>query len=471
MTEDPLVAAFAARLARSPGHPLVSSRHHTATVADVDAVAGVVSRRLEVSALAPGALVALAAPNGPGFLAALLALRRAGFVALLVDWRTPEEEKGRVARQLGACAELRVGRVWPGSVDDPCVTLIAGDSARFDPTVAVLKLTSGSTGAPRGIVTPASALVADDAQLAIAMGLEEEERILAAIPMSHSYGLSSVVMPALMRGSRLVVPDGDGPFDGVEAALAGNVTFLPTVPAYLQALLRTSDPPPLPPSLRLVITAGAPLPPEVAVRFRAVYGRSVQVFYGASECGGICFDRDGGAGERGTLGTPVDGVRVSLEATGEGGDGGFVTVSSPAVTAGYHPEPDPCLGGGRFRTSDLGAFRNGELVLLGRRDDLINVRGKKVNPREVEEVLIALAGVDEAVVLGVPAPEGGGEVVRAVVACRPGGPGAEAVLAWCRSRLAPHKVPRGVVAVGSLPRTARGKLDRVALRALAGNDH
>ena len=470
MTEDPILAAFAARLARRPDHPLVTSRLHTATVADVDAVAVSVSRRLEASALEPGALVALASPNGPGFLAGLLALRRAACVALLMDWRTPEEEKGRVARQLGAAAELRVGCAWPGSALDVRLTLLDSAFARFDPEVAVLKLTSGSTGAPRGIVTPSAALVADDAQLAVSMGLEEGERILAAIPMSHSYGLSSVAMPALMRGSRLVVPDGDGPFDGVEAALAGNVTFLPTVPAYLQALLRTSQPPPLPPSLRLVITAGAPLPPEVATRFRAVYDRPVQVFYGASECGGICFDREGGAGERGTLGTPVDGVRITLEPAEKGGDVGVVTVSSPAVTACYHPEPDPRLGGGLFLTSDLGAFRYGELVLLGRCDDLINVRGKKVNPREVEEVLTALAGVDEAVVLGVPAPEGGGEVVRAVVACRAGGPGAEVVLSWCRSRLAPHKVPRGVMVVESLPRTARGKLDRVALRALAGHD-
>lgn len=471
MPEDPIVAAFAVRLSRHPGQPLLTSRLHRATAADVDACAAAMSRQLDASDLGPGSLVALAAPNGPGFLAGLLALRRAGCVALLVDWRTPEEEKGRVARQLGAAAELRVGRGWPGSGDGPRLTRLEGDHALFDPSVAVLKLTSGSTGAPRGIVTPSAALVADDAQLAESMGLVEDERILAAIPMSHSYGLSSVAMPALMRGSRLVVPEGEGPFDGVEAALAGNVTFLPTVPAYLQALLRTAEPPPLPPSLRLVITAGAPLPPEVAIRFRALYGRPVQVFYGASECGGICFDRDGGAGERGTLGTPVSGVRVTVEPAVEGGEGGVVTVASPSVTAAYHPEPDPRLAGGRFETSDLGVFRAGELVLLGRCDDLVNVRGKKVNPREVEEVLTALAGVDEAAVLGVPAPEGDGEVVRAVVACRPGGPGAEAVLAWCRSRLAPHKVPRGVVVVGSLPRTTRGKLDRVALRALAGHDH
>jgi long-chain acyl-CoA synthetase len=312
----------------------------------------------------------------------------------------------------------------------------------------------------------------DDRALATSMGLGRSERILAAIPMSHAYGLSSVAFPALTRGCLLVVPDEGNPLGTMHAAQAGDVTFLPTVPAYLQVLLRMAAPPPLPASLRLVITAGAPLHPETAARFRQTYDRPVHVFYGASEVGGICFDRTGDAAERGTLGTPVDGVRISLaEAHGADEPGvGVVVVSSGAVALGYVPQADPALGGGRFRSSDLGELRNGELVLHGRIDDLINVKGKKVRPGEVEAVLRGLDAVDDAIVLGLPATDGG-QMVRAVVAGERSRLEVPTVLTWCREHLAAHKVPRGIVLVDEIPRTSRGKVDRTAVRALAaGSD-
>jgi len=461
MTEDAIAGAFSELVTSRADRPLVVSPCRTATVLDVDRLAHRVEQELERSGLGRGHLVVLAAANGPGFLAAFVGLRRRGCVALLIDWRTPDAERSRIARALGAAATVHCRSAWPARAD--AVKVSVADRSREGPglppiaaEVAAVKLTSGSTGAPRGILTPAEALVADDRALAVSMGLNEDERILAAVPMSHSYGLSSVVMPALMRGSVLVVPDGDGPFDTIAAAQKCDVSFLPTVPAYVGALVRMRERPPLPASLRLLITAGAPIDPEVAQRFRQAYGRGVHVFYGASECGGI------------TLGTPVEGVEVVLGNDGtQGGEGGgLVTVASASVAAAYYPEADAHLDGERFTTSDLGSFRDGELVLLGRVDDLINVKGKKVNPREVEGVLLRLAGVEEAVVVGVPTPGGGGETVRAVVACGEGRVDREGIEAWCRTHLAAHKVPRSVVMVEEIPRNARGKVDRAALKGL-----
>ena len=168
------------------------------------------------------------------------------------------------------------------------------------------------------------------------------------------------------------------------------------------------------------------------------------MFYGASECGGITYDREGGAAERGTVGTPVEGVKVRLE-------DGTIVVASPAVASGV------------FRTADRGEWSAGELRLLGRLDAVINVEGKKVDPAEVEGVLAGLSGVREAVVVGVAAPGSGKEIVRAVIAREPGRLSYEEVASWCRSRLAPHKVPKSIVLVDAIPRTARGKVDRAAL--------
>src|SRR5882724_10018676 len=481
MAQDPILTAFDGLLATAAQAPLLIAPRRTATVGEVAALARVVGAVLAArpGGFAPGEVVALAACNGPGLPAALLALLRAGLPALLLDAHAPEAEARRTARSLGAAALLRCRDCWPTGAASFALEAAGeatGGPLRL-PGIGVLKLTSGSTGTPRGIATPSAALVADDAALAASMGLCADDRLLAAIPLSHSYGLSSLVLPALLRGTPLVLPEETGLLAPFAAAQAAGATVFPTVPAYIEALLNLSHPPAWPPSLRLVITAGAPLQPATARRFRATFGLPVHVFYGASECGGICYDREGSAGERGTVGTPIEGVEVELVACGEAGEpakagerGGRVAVRSPAVARGYVPAADPRLADGRFVTSDFASWSEGELVLSGRLDDLINVKGKKVDPREVETVLAQLPGVDEVAVVGLPVPERGAEVVRAVIACRPGQLTVEQVAGWCRGHLAAHKVPRSVILVPTLPRTARGKLDRPALLSLAGPD-
>jgi long-chain acyl-CoA synthetase len=479
---DPLLRAFERLARRQPLAPLVLAGARRATVRDVDCLALAARRRLDAGGRLPaGALVAVSAPNGPGLLASLLALRRADLAALLLDGQAPEAEAWRVARAVGASALLRCLRPWPAAAEDWEASRLPGagsEEALRLPGIAVVKLTSGSTGAPRGIATPVAALLADDAALASTMGLRPDDRLLAAISMSHSYGLSSLAMPALMRGTPLVLPEEGGLVGPFAAADLLGATVLPTVPAYLDALLRLSQAPGRPASLRLVIAAGAPLSAHTAAAFREIYGLPVHVFYGASECGGICYDREGGAAERGSVGTPVDGVEVELQpgacagvaGRGDGprGGGGAIIVRSPAVAEAYVPDKDPRLGGGRFVAGDLGSWRDGELVLLGRQDGVVNIKGKKVNPLEVEGVLAGLAGVDEVAVLGVPVPDRGGEVLRAVIACSPGRLSREEVLAWCREHLASHKIPRSLILLPALPRTSRGKLDRAALLSPGG---
>lgn len=471
MSFDPIVLSFERTVRRDPLAPLVVSPERRATTGAVDALARaagqVLAQAQDNERLPPGVAVGLMAANGPGFLASFVALRRAGLAALLLDAQTPESEALRIVRALGAAALLRCRTGWPAGPEDWTLTAVEPDAPPVPEGIAVIKLTSGSTGLPRGIATPAEALIADDANLTATMGIRPEDRLLTTIPLSHSYGLSSLTMPALLRGTLLVSPEAGSLFDPFLAAEQAGATVFPTVPAYLDALLRLSEPPPRPSTLRLVLTAGAVLGPSTAARFRETFGLPVHVFYGASECGGICYDRAGDAGERGTVGTPVEGVRVVLEPVEGETAGGVVTVRSAAVASGYLPEPDPDrLGEGRFVGGDLGGWENGELVLRARLDDLVNIKGKKVNPREVEEVIRALPGVDEVVVLGVPVPGRSGERLRAVIACAPGRLTADQVHAWSRERLAPHKVPRSVILIPELPRTERGKLDRMALRAL-----
>jgi long-chain acyl-CoA synthetase len=473
MRQDGIVSAFERLALREPLAPLVVLGTRTATVEEVAAMAGVVHRVVEAAHCDSGDVVGLAVPNGPAFLSALLALRRRGVAALLLDPRAPEVDHRRTTEALGGSGLLRCSSAWPGEAADWSFAPGPVLERAHLPETAVVKLTSGSTGEPRGVGVSSEALLADEDALFRTMGLRAEERILAAIPMSHSYGLSSVALPALVRGSLVVLPEGGNPLAPLAAAAQAGATFFPTAPAWLQALVKMSRPPAWPDSLRLVISASARLSPDTAERFEEAYGRPVHGFYGASECGGICYDRDGGAAQRGTVGSPVEGVRVSLEED-------VVTVESPAVASGYlvtgpfrGPGPPPLdarLGGGRFQTSDRGEWHNGELVLLGRVDAVINVKGWKVDPAEVESVLSRLPGVEDVVALGMPAADSGGELVRAVIACQPGRLSYESVLAFCRSRLPEHKVPRSVVLVDEIPRTARGKVSRAALMALQADE-
>ncbi|MGH9465005.1 MAG: class I adenylate-forming enzyme family protein, partial [Thermoanaerobaculia bacterium] len=460
---DALLAAFERLSARAPSAPLVFERAKTFSVGDVGNLARRFETALRAANLPENAVLGLQMANGVPFLAALLAARRAGHPVALLDAHSRSTECCRIAGALGLAAVIRGNEGGETDLPDVIVDRYALEStaSQLGPAAAVIKLTSGSTGQPRGVVVSADALLADDEALRRTMGIGSGDRLLAMVPFSHSYGLSSLVVPALVAGLPLVVAPSGDPFGPLRAAAQWEATIFPTVPAYLTALLRLGEPPPLPLGVRRVIVAGAPLSPEVAGRFHGRTGRAAHVFYGASECGGITYDREGEAAERGTVGEVVEGVAIELEPVAglAPTEGARLVVSSPAVAETYWPDSEPSLAGGRFATGDLARRAGREVALLGRLDDLINVRGRKVRPREVEGVIAGLPGVEDVVVRGVADNSSGREAIGAYIACAAGALTTERVVRWCRERLAEHKVPRSVVLVRELPRTARGKLE------------
>lgn len=465
--------AFSRALRRHGSDPLVLGADNRMTFAEADALSKVIADQVGALKLLPGSIVGLSAPDGPAFLAGLLALRRVGVAVLLLDHAGPPEEQRRLMTAVGAVALLKCADTWPSDPGafscHPRTTV--GQYEQLAHNIAVVKVTSGSTGSPRGVSATDDNLLTDEENLTKAMGFRDTDRLLAAIPFSHSYGFTTLALTGLVRGLPLVMTGGRGPFAFRDAASAFGATVFPTVPAYLNGMLRTKESPALPPSLRLVVSAGALLPAETAARFRHTYGRSVHVLYGSSECGGICYDSEGLAAERGTVGAPVPGVRVSLKPLDDLLDvsEGLVQVESAAVGVTYLPDSDPRLTDGRFQTSDVGAWTSGELILRHRVDRVINVRGRKVDPLEVERVLRAIPGVLEAFVVGVPTQQGADEMVRAAMVAPGIEPQYEKVIAWCRTKLAEHKVPRSIVFLDEIPRTSRGKVDRQALSALPVN--
>jgi len=473
MIKDPILDRFHHLASRRPEAPLFVAAHRRSTAEEVHRLSVQITQAVRAAGIERESLVGLAVGNGPGFAAGYLGLRSAGCRVLLLDTRTPDDERKRIHTTLGSAGELLSNDGWPRAAHDIEVRAAAcGESApSLDDRISTVRLTSGSSGMPRGIAHTSEALLADDRALRATMGLTDE-RVLASVPLSHAYGFASIFLPCITLGWTVSTPEGLSPFAAIEATHLGEVTFLPTVPAYLQALLKMAEPPPLPESVRLVITAGAPLRPETADAFFRTYRRHVHVFYGASEVGGITYDRSGTAGLRASLGAPVDGVTVRLEPVpGVESSAGIVTVESPAAAEMHFPKPDTTLGNGRFRTSDLGRFEGGELRLLGRIDSMINVRGKKVNPKEIESVLEAMPGVDESIVRGIPPAPGEDASIAALVAVSSRDVRAEQVKGWCANRLSAHKTPRIIRLVETIPRTARGKVDRRQVeQLLKGNE-
>ena len=244
------------------------------------------------------------------------------------------------------------------------------------------------------------------------------------------------------------------------ASCAPSATVFPGMPLFFEKLAHLEDGPPLP-RLRLCISAGAPLPPQVGMDFTQRFGLKIHTFYGSSECGGIAYD----AGEEpiyeaGFAGTPLRHVEILPGcAAGES----QMEVRSEAVGEGYFPEPSPeVLAEGRFVPSDLVRMGARGLYLAGRATDVINIAGRKLNPGEVEAQLARCPGVREVVVFGVPSPLRHEEAV----ACVSGLLQADEVLRFARTVLSGWQVPRDIWIVKELPVNDRGKISRRELARL-----
>ena len=327
------------------------------------------------------------------------------------------------------------------------------------PVPDLLKLTSGTTSAPRAIRFRAEQLVADCGQICTAMGITERDVNFGVIPFSHSYGFSNLLTPLLTQGVRLVAGRDRMPRAVLAGLAATGATVFPGTPVFFQKFAELEQLPELP-ALRLCISAGAPLPKQAAGLFTAKFGRKVHVFYGASECGGISYDAtEERHYEDGFAGTPLPGVEIAQE----GDEAGPIAVRSAAVGDGYFPAADEAvLGGGRFVPGDLVRRTKRGLYLVGRTSDVINVAGRKLNPPEVESRIEECPGVIQAVVFGVPSALRGEEPVACVTGV---GIDAAGVLRFCQRTLSPWQVPRDVWVVDEIPATERGKISRRALAA------
>ncbi len=335
-------------------------------------------------------------------------------------------------------------------------------------TPAALVYTSGTTGASKGAVLTHGNFASNALAVVESWKITSADRYLAALPLFHVHGLGNGIQSWLAVGChmRLVAK-----FDYATAADlfdAYRPTLFFGVPTMYVRMLDIADDRAraIGANARLFVSGSAPLPAQVHDAFRAKYGRMILERYGMTETLMNVGNPYDGERRPGTVGFPFPGVSVRIVAedghevaTDETGE---LLVRSPHVCDGYWRRPDATAAAfidGWFHTGDIGKrSADGYITLEGRRSDLIISGGFNIYPREIEELIMDQPGVREATVVGV-ADKVRGEVPVAYVVAESSLDDA-ALLAHLRTQLASFKIPRGIVHVDSLPRTALGKVQK-----------
>jgi benzoate-CoA ligase len=338
--------------------------------------------------------------------------------------------------------------------------------------------TSGTTGRPKlAMHRHIDLRLTAEGYAQEVLRLTAADRCLSVAPLFHAYGLGNSMTFPLSVGAAAILEPTRPPTPELVATLARSEqpTLFFSVPTFYAALLAADLPADSFASVRLAASAGEPLSADIYTRFLERFGVEILDGIGSTELTHIYVSNREGRVRPGTSGTPVGGYRVRLE-DDEGREvparqPGQLSVAGDSMATGYWCRTEATRNqfrGEWFRSGDIYArSADGFYSYLGRADDMLRVSGEWVSPAQVEAVLIEYPCVLEAAVVG--ASDAGG-LTKPVAFVVPN-PGEEidcdAVLEFCRPRLAGFKRPQRIIVVDELPKTPTGKIQRAKLRALA----
>ena len=406
---------------------------------------------LRAAGVRPGDRVMLVSENCAVQVALIFAIASLRAWIVNVNARLTPGELAAIAGHSGARLVIRIdaGQVLFDPRNDDCVP-------EADLEVAALVYTTGTTGAPKGVLlTHANLLFVAQASSTL-RAVVASDRAYGVLPITHVYGLTSVLLGTLYAGACLVLEARFTPA-ALLAALPG-LTLLQGVPAMYARLLDACPAGRIASTLRFIYAGGSPLDPALKARVEHAFGLPLHNGYGLTETAPTISQTRLDAPRSDTsVGMAIPGVEVKVM-----GEHNELWVRGPNVMHGYYKGPQAVDAGGWFNTGDMARIDpDGALFITGRTKELIIRGGFNVYPLEVETAINAHPDVALCAVVGRPVPDGDEEVVAYVqprAGCTPDLP------PWLVAHLAPYKRPARIVFIDALPAAANGKVLKHLLR-------
>jgi amino acid adenylation domain-containing protein/non-ribosomal peptide synthase protein (TIGR01720 family) len=491
--EELLHRLFEAQAGRTPDAVAVGDDTSKLTYAELDQRSNQLAYWLLRHGVGPEVRVGVALKRSTELVVALLGVLKAGACYVPIDPGYPAERIAWMIGDSGAPLVLtdtalsmkvydgivRWADLWPEVIDEPIDPL---EAAVYPESAAYVIYTSGSTGRPKGVLVPHRAIVNHMLWMQSTFPLGADDVVLQKTPISFDASVWEFWAP-LIAGARLAMAREDGHHDPAylaEAMQTGGITTLQLVPSILDFFLEQAAEKECP-SLRRVFSGGEMLRRQTRDQFFGCLGATLVNLYGPTEAAidstfWVCEDEEGEV----PIGRPVANVQayildphlepVPLGVTGElylGGAGlarGYL--NQPELTADWFlPDPFSAQPGARFyRTGDLARHRaDGAILYAGRVDGQVKIRGHRVEPGEIEEVLASHPAVERAVLVAHKDGRGEARLVAYVVRRSGLTENAASLLVFLRERLPEALVPAAVMFLERLPLNPNGKLDRRAL--------
>ena len=337
--------------------------------------------------------------------------------------------------------------------------------------------TSGTTSAPKGVVSSHLAVYLESMGTALDTRMTSADRVTALMPLFHTAQLNAVATPAIAAGAALYIERGFDANRLLDLVEAEKITVTFALPMMYRAMLEQLD---LKrrdvSSMRLAVYAMAPMPTHELKNAMATFGCEFSLMFGQTEMNplAVYFRPEHQLSHPGAVGTAAPNAEVAImDAAGQlvpQGQSGEIVYRGPQVMTEYLRDPDAtdaAFAHGWFHSGDCGHFdADGILWFEDRFKDVIKTGGENVASIEVEKAVYAAdPGVQEVAVVGLP-HERWGEAVTAVVIVKPGHSLDEAsLIAKTREHLSPFKCPKRVIFQEAMPKTATGKIQKGKLRA------
>jgi acyl-CoA synthetase (AMP-forming)/AMP-acid ligase II len=481
---------FDRRLAAEPDRPFLHTLDGTLTLRDLAALVAIIEAELRSESVSPGDRVMAIAENCVQHIALILACSRVGAWSCGVNARmSPGEIAGFIEKadpsliyfttcvSDAASGHAQTLDATPSALDGLHRTarreMAVAETGALRDEVAAVIFTSGTTGASKGVLVSHAGLVHFGRISAESRGLGPDDLSYAYLPMTHIFGLGTVLAASLHAGAGLVMRTRFDPADVFSALAHEGVTNLQGPPAMFTRLLSWLDEQgiqnPSCPALRYLYTGAAPLDMTLKQAVEARFGQPLHHGYGLSEyAGALCLVPMGQLRNDTAAGYLVEGGELQItDSQGSpvpAGERGEIWMRGVGLMPGYFRDAEATAGvmkpGGWYASGDIGYIGpDGVLFVVGRTKEMIIRSGFNVYPGEIEAVLMRFQGIRCAAVVGRREPDGNEQILAFVEAeSSEQRIDMDALKIHLQEHLAAYKRPSHVMQVESMPMTLSGKV-------------